>query len=99
MVIVIKKNGDCDKKKMVLCTIFFVTIQIGKCGSVEKLQADLEVAIKQEERARGRELKCVAERERQFQKKSSPGNKNLRNQAKRLSTFSSMWNQQWKWKV
>ena len=38
-----------------------------KCGSVEKLQADLEVAAKRDERARGRELKRVAgERERQL---------------------------------
>ena len=38
-----------------------------KCGSVGKLQADLEVAAKRDERARGRELKRVAgERERQL---------------------------------
>ena len=37
-----------------------------KCDSVVKLQADLEVAAKRDERARGRELKRVAgERERQ----------------------------------
>ena len=31
-----------------------------KFGSVEKLQADLEVAAKRDERARGRELKRAA---------------------------------------
>ena len=36
-----------------------------KCGSVEKLQSDLEVPTKRDERARGRELKRVAgERQR-----------------------------------
>ena len=38
-----------------------------KRGSVETLQADLEVAAKRDERARGRELKRAAgERERQL---------------------------------
>ena len=38
-----------------------------RCVSVEKLPADLEVAAKRDERARGRELKRVAgERERQL---------------------------------
>ena len=55
-----------------------------KCGSVEELQVDLEVATKRDERARGRDLKRVAgERERQLreeieskkQKLDKPGEK------------------------
>ena len=55
-----------------------------KCGSVEKLQADLEVATKRDERARGRELKRVAgERERQLREEIESKDKNLINQEKR----------------
>ena len=61
-----EKRLNCG---IVTIQIWFRPENLGhqKCGSVEKLQADLEVAAKRDERARGRELKRVAgERERQL---------------------------------
>ena len=82
-----------------------VTIQIGFrpqnlgrqiCGSVEELQVDLEVATKRDERARARDLKRVAgERERQLQEEIESKKQKLDKPGERLSTFSSMSNQQW----
>ena len=61
-----EKRLNCG---IVTIQIWFLLENLGhqKCGSVKKLQADLEVATKRDERARGRELKRVAgERERQL---------------------------------